>query len=170
MVDLGIGEAIRIREGDDGPYFVLWPADTSHKHADSGRYFRVAIEQSPNGWRASVPTRPDWSAEASDRDAVKEKLTSVIADTLRHEEELIARHIEADPRRPGEGNARLKDAGPSVWAIVGHLEGVHGNVRQAADDYDVSREAVEAAQAYYRRHRAVIDARRAANRVPHGAE
>lgn len=166
MVDLGIGGAIRIREGDDGPYFVLWPTGSGYEQADSGTYFRVEIKQTPDGWRASVSARPEWSAEASNRDDVKEKLASLIADALRHEEELIARSIETDPRRPDEGNARIKDAGPSVWAIIGHLEGAHGDVRQTADDYGVPRAAVEAALAYYLRHRAVIDARRAANRVP----
>jgi len=165
VVDLGIGGAIRIREGDDGPYFVLWPTGSEHEQADSGSYFRVAIEQSPGGWHAFVPARPEWSVEASTRDDVKERLASVIADALRHEEELIARSIETDPRRPDEGNVRIKDAGPSVWAIIGHLEGAHGDVRQTADDYGVPREAVEAAHAYYLRHRAVIDARRAANRI-----
>ena len=166
MVDLGIGGAIRIREGDDGPYFVMWPISAMHGQADSGMYFRVAIEESPGGWRAFVPARSNWSVEAPARDDAKEKLASLIVDALRHEEELIARYIEADPRRPGEGNARLKDAGPSVWAIIGHLEGAHGDVRQTADDYDLAPVAVEAARAYYLRHRAVIDARRAANRVP----
>jgi len=165
VVDLGIGGAIRIREGDDGPYFVLWSTGAGHEQADSGTYFRVEIKQSPGGWRAFVMARPDWAVEASDRDDVKEKLASLIVDTLRQEEELIARYIETDLRRPGEGNARIKDAGPSVWAIIGHLEGAHGDVRQTADDYGVPREAIEAAQAYYLRHRAVIDARRAANRI-----
>ncbi len=166
MVDLGIGGAIRIREGDDGPYFVVWSTDTLHGQADSGRYFRVTIEQSAGGWRAFVSARPDWSVEAPTRDTVKERLASLIADALRHEEELIARYIETDPRRPGEGNARITNAGPSVWAIIGHLEGAHGDARQVADDYDLPGAAVEAAQAYYFRHRAVIDARRAANHVP----
>lgn len=166
MVDLGIGGTVRVREGDEGPYFVLWPAISGHEQADSGTYFRVEIEQSSGGWRAFVPARPEWSVEGSARDDVKQKLASSITAALRREEELIARYIETDPRRPDEGNARIKDAGPSVWAIVGHLEGARGDVRQTADDYDMPHEAVEAARAYYLRHRAVIDARRAANRVP----
>ncbi|MCA1669560.1 MAG: hypothetical protein LC793_19665 [Thermomicrobia bacterium] len=105
MVDLGIGGAIRIHEGEDGPYFVLWSADTPQGQADSGNYFRVAIEQSPNGWCASVPAWPDCSAEAAARDDAKEKLASLIADALGHEEALIARYIETDPRRPREGDA-----------------------------------------------------------------
>lgn len=141
MVDLGIGGAIHIRESDDRPYFVIWSADTLYRQADSGRYFRVTIEQSPVGWRASVSARPDWAVEAPTRGTMKEELASLIADALRHGEELIARYIETDPHRPSEGNARLTNAGPSVWAIIGHLEGAHGNVRQVADDYDLPREA-----------------------------
>ncbi|MHB8645567.1 MAG: hypothetical protein ACYDAR_07250 [Thermomicrobiales bacterium] len=166
MVDLGISKAICIREGDDGPYLVLWSTDTSHGQADSGKYYRVAIEQSPGGWRAFVPARVAWSVEAPARDDAKKRLVSMIAETLRHEEALIARYVEPDPRHPGEGNARIKDAGPSVWAIIGHLEGVQGDTRQTAEDYDLPIEAVEAAHAYYLRHEMALDARRAANRVP----
>ncbi|MDQ6832293.1 MAG: hypothetical protein M3008_02740 [Chloroflexota bacterium] len=88
-----------------------------------------------------MSARPDWSVEASGRDDVKGKLASLIADALQHEQDLIARYIETGPRRPGEGTARLTNAGPSVWAIIGRLEGAHGDVRQVADDYDLPREA-----------------------------
>ena len=46
---------------------------------------------------------------------------------------------------------------------MGYLEAVENDVARVADDYEVPREAVEAALAYYRRHREVIDARIAAN-------
>ncbi len=46
---------------------------------------------------------------------------------------------------------------------MGHLGGEDGDVRRVADDYDIPVEAVEAALAYYREHRAVIDDRLAAN-------
>ena len=78
-------------------------------------------------------------------------------------QQLITRWIEPHPWKGGAAEARLKDSKISVWAIVGHLGGDDGDVRQAADDYDIPVEAVEAAVAYYREHRAVIDDRLAAN-------
>ena len=50
-----------------------------------------------------------------------------------------------------------------MWSLVGHLEAVDQDVDRAAADYDLPREAVEAAVAYYRRHQGLIDARIAAN-------
>ena len=166
MIDLGMNESVHIREGDDGPYFVLWPANTVSGQVYSGNYYPVVIEPTDGGFRAFVPARSEWSVAASARDTVKEQLASLITESLRHEEELIAQYIEPDPRRSGEENARLKANGTSVWAIIGYLEGVKGNIRQAAEDYDLPEPAIEAAKAYYLRHKTVIDARRAANRIP----
>lgn len=79
------------------------------------------------------------------------------------EQELIARWIEQDPYRPGLGEARVIGYGVPVWALVGYRLMVEGDADRVAQDYDLPREAVVAALAYYRRHRAVIDARIAAN-------
>lgn len=80
------------------------------------------------------------------------------------EDALIARYIEENPRRPGPGDARLKDYGTAVWALIGYLrDAVDDDVEAAATDYAVPPEAVEAARAYYRRHQPVIDARIAWN-------
>ena len=76
---------------------------------------------------------------------------------------LIEHYIETDPSRPGPGGARLKEYGVPVWALVGHMNAVHGEVAQVAEDYDLPREAVEAALAYYHRHQAAIDAKLLAN-------
>jgi uncharacterized protein (DUF433 family) len=47
-----------------------------------------------------------------------------------------------------------------VWAIVSYYrQAVHGDLDRVAHDYDIPREAVEAALAYYRMHRQAIDAR-----------
>lgn len=78
-------------------------------------------------------------------------------------QELIARWIEPDPRRPGPAEARLRDAKVAVWAIIGYLQMVGEDRRRAAAAYDIPLEAVEAAVAYYREHRAAVDARLAAN-------
>jgi uncharacterized protein (DUF433 family) len=76
---------------------------------------------------------------------------------------LIERYIEPDPFRPGPGEARLKEYGVPVWALVGHMNAVHGRVAQVAEDYDLPKEAVEAALAFYDRHRVAIDARLESN-------
>ncbi len=78
-------------------------------------------------------------------------------------QQLIGRWIEPHPWRHDPAEARLRDRKISVWAIIGHLGGDDGDLQQAADDYDIPVEAVEAAVAYYRQHRAAIDARLAQN-------
>lgn len=81
-------------------------------------------------------------------------------------EELIERFIEENPFRPGVADARLTDSGVPVWAIIGYLPAVGDNPDRVAKSYDLPREAVDAALAYYDRHRRVIDARIAANEIP----
>jgi uncharacterized protein (DUF433 family) len=75
----------------------------------------------------------------------------------------IARWIEANPYRPGVANARVRDYGVPVWALVGHAAATGRPVAELAADYAIPVEAAEAALAFYRRHTAVIDARIAAN-------
>ena len=79
------------------------------------------------------------------------------------DQELIARHIEPNPHRSGQHEARLKEYGVSVWALVGYWKGAGGDVDQVAEANQVPREAVEAALAYYRQHQYLIDARLALN-------
>jgi uncharacterized protein (DUF433 family) len=85
--------------------------------------------------------------------------SSASAEEARHDR-LIERHIDASwDRYPGgRADARLLDSGVPVWALIGQLE-AGGDLDQVAADYSLPREAVEAALAYYRRHRALIDAR-----------
>lgn len=73
---------------------------------------------------------------------------------------LIERHIEphSDPRKSGEAWYRLREHGTPVWAIIGALLPDGSNVDAVAEDYSVSREAIEAARFYYLRHRSAIDA------------
>jgi uncharacterized protein (DUF433 family) len=75
------------------------------------------------------------------------------------EDELIERYIEPNPHKPWASEARLIDYGVPVWALVGHMNAVYGEVAQVAKDYHLPEEAVEAALAFYRRHQGVIDAR-----------
>ncbi len=79
------------------------------------------------------------------------------------EDKLIASHIALDPVRPEVEEARLIEHGVSVWALIGHLCGVNGDLSAVAHDYAVPPEAVEAAYRYYLRHRSPIDARISSN-------
>lgn len=76
---------------------------------------------------------------------------------------LIAAYIEPNPHHAGADEARLKQFGVSVWAIIDKYQTAKGDIAQVARQYDVPVEAIEAAVAYYAKHRAVIDNRRAAN-------
>lgn len=84
--------------------------------------------------------------------------------TEQEKSELIARYIERNLDKAAVYDARLNPYGVSVWAIVGRLEAVAGDI-DAATEYDVPRAAIEAAVAYYERHKDAIDARREANRA-----
>lgn len=80
-------------------------------------------------------------------------------------EELISRWIEANPHKQGEAEAWVLPAHVSVWALIAQLELDGWDLTGVADWYELPVEAVEAAAAYYRRHRAEIDARIARNRA-----
>ena len=73
------------------------------------------------------------------------------------------RWIEQDPDKRPIADARLKDSVVAVWAIVAHFRAVGGDVDQVAADYKLPREAVEAALAYFARHKRRIEARVAMN-------
>ena len=77
----------------------------------------------------------------------------------KNEEDLIAQYIELNPHKPWPSEAWLTKYGVSVWALIAYLRAVEGDVAQVAHDYEVSLEAVQAVLAYYRQHKAVIDAR-----------
>lgn len=83
---------------------------------------------------------------------------------------LIDRYIELDPERPSPSEARLRDAGIHVWALIGHyLFAVGQDLTAVARDYDLPEEAVAAALAFYQKHRHEIDTRLAQNKSPHEA-
>ena len=76
------------------------------------------------------------------------------------DEDLIDRYIELSPLRPGLDRAYLKDAGIEVWALVAYyLNAGDHDLDRVAQAYAVPRDAIEAALAYYRHHKDVIDAR-----------
>lgn len=86
----------------------------------------------------------------------------------RQMDHLIAQYVEPYPGRPDPAEARLKvdEGGVPVWALIGSLTEDGDNADAVARDYDVRREAIDAAWAYYQRHRAAIDARLAESLAP----
>ena len=83
--------------------------------------------------------------------------------TKNETEALIARHIGPHPANPGIDEYWLKEPGVSVWAIIGSLEANGGDPDAVARLYHLSRDEMDAALAFYARHRAVIDNRLAQN-------
>lgn len=85
------------------------------------------------------------------------------------DEHLIDTYVEENPYKPGADDVRLKEYGVPVWALIGYWKLVGDrpvSVNIVADAYDVPREAIEAAIAYYEQHRCAIDTRLAANEAP----
>jgi uncharacterized protein (DUF433 family) len=84
----------------------------------------------------------------------------MIGVTMNSTTELIERYIIEDPYRSGPAEARLAHYGTHVWALVSYYQqAVKNDVDRVAADYEIPREAVEAALAYYRKHQKAIDAR-----------
>ncbi len=82
---------------------------------------------------------------------------------MRDDDTLITEYLEINPDKPGLDQARLKEYGVAVWAIVAYYQAVNGDSRQVAQDYELPPEQVDAALAYYRRHQTLLDARIAIN-------
>jgi uncharacterized protein (DUF433 family) len=76
---------------------------------------------------------------------------------------LIEQYIEANPDRPGVEEARLREYGVPVWALIGYRKATQRDAAAIARAYRVPIEAIEAALAYHARQRAAIDTRIAAN-------
>lgn len=72
--------------------------------------------------------------------------------------EIVGVRIGLDPHRPGLDRMRLIDYGVPLWALVAHLQGVGGDIDQAASDYNIPIEAVRATTMYYEAHPEYIDA------------
>jgi uncharacterized protein (DUF433 family) len=77
----------------------------------------------------------------------------------RHDATLVAEHIDANPHGRGPSEARLAEHGTSVWAIVAYWNATNHDTVEVARDFGVPVEAIEAALAFYRRHKDLIDAR-----------
>lgn len=77
--------------------------------------------------------------------------------------DLVAQYIESGQPRWGPAGARLRDSGVEVWVLVAQLPAMDGDMARLAEAYGLPLPAVEAAFAYYRRHKELIDARIALN-------
>lgn len=84
-------------------------------------------------------------------------------DTITDHDKLIEKWIEPDPVKGGRAEFRLKEYGVHMWALAGYLRAVDGDIAEVARAFDVPVEAAQAAAAYYKRHKVVIDDRIAAN-------
>ena len=82
-----------------------------------------------------------------------------------HEHALISRYIVTDRNGRGPDEASLARYGVSVWALVAYLTANKLDPAQVAADYDLPEDAVEAALAYYRCHKEIIDARILLNQI-----
>jgi uncharacterized protein (DUF433 family) len=89
--------------------------------------------------------------------------SSRVGVAAREEQELIERHVGPDWYGRSGAEARLKDSGVSIWALVGYLPAVDFDPQRLAEDYNLSEEAVRAAMAFYRRNNCLLDARVAMN-------
>ncbi len=78
-------------------------------------------------------------------------------------DKLIAEYIEPNPYKSGRDQVRIVGAGVSVWAFIANLHAINDDLTQGAKDYELPREAAEAAVHYYRRYKDLIDARIAVN-------
>ena len=79
---------------------------------------------------------------------------------------LIDQYIQCDPSRPTPDEAILLPSRVKVWAVIGHLRSVDGDVPRVAKGYDVPEDAVRAAAAYYDQYRTLIDNRLERNVTP----
>jgi uncharacterized protein (DUF433 family) len=75
------------------------------------------------------------------------------------DDQLIARHITFRDRYDDLDDARLAECGAPVWVIIDYLNAEQGDIARVAAAYRTSEAEVEAALAYYRRHKPLIDAR-----------
>ncbi len=82
-----------------------------------------------------------------------------------NDDELIQQHIEVNPHKPWRGEVRLKNSAIAVWAIIGSVPAVEGDLDRLAAAFAIPRIEVDAALAYYRRNKCAIDARLEANEV-----
>ena len=82
-----------------------------------------------------------------------------MARTAKDPAALIEQYIEPNPDKSGIGDARLRDYGAPVWALIGYVQATGRDAAATARAYRLPLEAVEAAIAYRDRHPTEIAAR-----------
>jgi uncharacterized protein (DUF433 family) len=82
---------------------------------------------------------------------------------MKDDDTLITEYIELNPDKPGLDQARIKEYGVAVWALVAYYHAAGGDLERVATDYEIPPVYVEAALAYYTRHKTLLDARIAIN-------
>ncbi len=161
----GIGplnEMLAIQEDENGPFFMLYPLDAVADRAYWGTHYPVVIEEQDGRVTATVPSLPGVAVEAEAREGAKRLLADEIRAYLRRMVPRISEYIVEKIPNHGDGDAWIDVFGIAVWALVGSLEADHGDAKQAAEEYEIPLDAVEAARAYYLLNKPLIDARRAA--------
>jgi len=78
-------------------------------------------------------------------------------------DQLIGQYIERHPYRSSVADAWLPRYGYSVWILIDALEAEGGDLQHVADGYNIPVDAMQAALAYYFRHKEAIDTRMKAN-------
>jgi hypothetical protein len=73
--------------------------------------------------------------------------------------QLIERHIARRQSWQGLDEVRMLESGTPVWLVIDYDQTHGGDTARVARAYGLTPEAVEAARAYYREHKALIDAR-----------
>jgi len=63
------------------------------------------------------------------------------------EDELIAKHSDPNPHRPGADEVRMVENGVRLWAVIGTLLCAEGDIDQVMRAFGLIREAVQAAVA-----------------------
>lgn len=82
---------------------------------------------------------------------------------MHDEDTLITDYIGLNPDKPGLDQARIKEYGVAVSALVAYYQAASGDINRVAADYEIPVVYVEAALAYYKRHQTLLDARIAIN-------
>lgn len=67
--------------------------------------------------------------------------------------------VQRNPNKLGPAEAWIGAYGVAVWVLINQLQLDNWKAQQVAEDYKLPLAAIEAAIAYYKRHKDIIDAR-----------
>lgn len=95
------------------------------------------------------------------KDRLRKRLQGISDEDRRR---LVETHITPHLHKAGLSEVVLRGRQVPVWAIIGHLMSMPGDIDQVAEDYDVPDEAVVAALLFYADNKVIIDERLRANR------